>query len=175
MRRLRLSIAQLMLLVLFIGLAIGALRSPSRLMANAMWTATAGLLGWSVVAAILRRDHRRAFWVGFAVFGWLHLIVIFELYRANSADRNLLPLPSLLTSDLIDHLRNHVPPPQTGGVFVDTTFIIRHVSYTFPYLEFGQIAHLIMTLVVAWVGGRMGRLAAGWSSSPASNKVERPE
>ena len=166
MPRLRLSIAQIMLLVLVIGLAIGGLRSPSRLLANAMWTVTAALLGWSVVASILRRDHRRAFWVGFAVFGWGHLVLIFELYRANSPESKLLPLPSLLTSDLIDQLRNHVPPPQKGSVFVDTEFIIRYNSNTFPYLEFGQIAHLLMTLLVALIGGGLSRLAAGRSSPP---------
>ena len=156
MRRLRLSIAQIMLLVLGIALAIGALRSPSPLLARVTWTATAALLCGSVIAAILRHEQRRAFWVGFAVFGWVHLVLIFELYQFGSSTPKYPSLPSLLTLDLIEYLRNYVPPPRT-------TFLTGTLSINgFPYLEFEQIARLLVTLFVAWIGGGLSRLAANW-------------
>ena len=166
MRHLRLSIAQIMLLVLFIGLAIGALRSPSPLVASAIWTATATLLGWSVVASILRPEHRRAFWVGFAVFGWVHLVMSFELYRFRSSNPGAPLLPPLLTSDLIDFLRDHVSPLRKG-ISITGTFSPKG----FPILEFDQIARLLTTLLVAWIGGGFGCLAASWPAPPASRDV----
>ena len=183
MRHFRLSIAQIMLLVLLIGLAIGALRSPSPLMARTTWTATAALLCWSVVAAILGREHRRAFWAGFAVFGWVHLVVIFELYRSGSTE--LPKLPSLLTTDMVGYLRDHVIPlPPAVVTYADSnisisfTPVVRSTPAGFPYLEFEQIARLLTTLLVAWVGGMVGRLAFHWPiplAPPATEEAKRSD
>ena len=161
MRRLRLSIAQIMLLVLLIGLAIGVLRSPSPLLARVTWTSTAALLCWAIVAAIFRPVRHRAFWSGFAVFGWVHLVLIFELYRLHALNPDLAPPPSLLTSDLIEYLWQHLTPHPAVRVF---NAVVTRLADNFSYREFVQIARSLMTLLVALIGGGLGCLAAGCSS-----------
>ncbi len=166
LRRFRFGIAQIMLLVLGVGLAIGSLRSPSPLLASVIWTMIVSLLCWSVVAATLGKN-RRAFWAGFAVFGWVHLVVIFDLYRFTPADSENPPLPALLTSYLIDYLRDHVPP-RSGLIIRDVFNFIG-----FPLLEFEQIARLLTTLLAALIGGGLSRLVGrrpDATGSPATSK-----
>ena len=51
-------------------MAFTSLRSGSRLWYVALYTFTAFLLLTAVLAARFRRGYERAFWFGFAVFGW---------------------------------------------------------------------------------------------------------
>lgn len=70
MRRPRISLAGLMALVVVVGVGIAALRAASETWAGIMLLLTLGLLGVSVLGVMYRREARRAWWVGFALFGW---------------------------------------------------------------------------------------------------------
>ena len=70
MRRPGLSIAGLMLLIVPIALALAAIRYASEFCEEALLSATLAILGFATLAAIERRDSRRSFWRGFALFGW---------------------------------------------------------------------------------------------------------
>jgi hypothetical protein len=74
MRRFRFSIAGLLGVVLFIAVALAALRASTD-----AWDS--GILGVALLSlltatllAVHRRDHQRAYWLGFALFGWAYLI-----------------------------------------------------------------------------------------------------
>src|SRR5262249_39466286 len=73
MSRLRFSIASLLGLVLFLAVGLAALREATDLWDSAVFTTTVALLLVSVLLAVHRIGRGRAFWLGFAVFGWLYV------------------------------------------------------------------------------------------------------
>jgi hypothetical protein len=73
MRLLRVSILGLMGFVLVASLGLAALRFSTSNVAAVVVLLTLLLCGLAVLAIIYRRGSRRAFWVGFALFGWGYL------------------------------------------------------------------------------------------------------
>jgi len=73
MRRLRFSIANLLLVVLCSAVGFAVLRESSDLWESGLFTLTLGALLISMLLAVHRSESRRAFWFGFAVFGWTYL------------------------------------------------------------------------------------------------------
>jgi hypothetical protein len=73
MRRLRFHIGTLIVLVLVLGVSFAALRESNETWDSGVFTLTLVILLTSVLLAIHRTESRRAFWVGFALFGWTYL------------------------------------------------------------------------------------------------------
>lgn len=71
MRIPRISIAGLLWLILLCGIGLAAMRSPTLLWNQALYTATVILLLGSIFGVL----RRRPFWVGFALFGWGFFLV----------------------------------------------------------------------------------------------------
>ena len=94
MSRPRFSLGTLLLMVLFAGVAFAALKSPSDTWASALFTAAVAVLLVAVLLAVHRRDRGRAYWLGFALFGWVYFIL------------SLVPetAPRLATTGLLDAL-----------------------------------------------------------------------
>jgi hypothetical protein len=67
MRRFRIN--TLVVLVLFLGAALAALREATEIWDASVLTFTVGLLLVSILLASYRTGSRRAFWTGFALFG----------------------------------------------------------------------------------------------------------
>jgi hypothetical protein len=65
----RFTIARLLALVGFCGIAFASLRSPSQLWASTMFALALGSIPVALLNAIYGRGGRRAFWVGFCVVG----------------------------------------------------------------------------------------------------------
>jgi hypothetical protein len=74
MRRLRFTIANLLGVVLFVAVAVAALRAASEAWDGAVLGLTLLALLVAVLLAVHRADRRRAFWLGFALFGWAYLV-----------------------------------------------------------------------------------------------------
>jgi hypothetical protein len=72
-RKLRFNIANLLVLILVLGVGFAALRESSEFWASGLFTATLGSLLISILLAVYRTDSRRPFWIGFALFGWTYL------------------------------------------------------------------------------------------------------
>jgi hypothetical protein len=70
MSRPRLSLSGLMVLIFVVGVGIAALRDASETWAGIVLLLTLGLLAVSILGVVYRREARRAWWVGFALFGW---------------------------------------------------------------------------------------------------------
>jgi hypothetical protein len=77
MRKLRFPIAGLMGAVLVIALSLAALRNASETWAGATFLLTSAVLTLAVVGAVCRRDAERAWWLGFALFGWGYVLLAF--------------------------------------------------------------------------------------------------
>jgi hypothetical protein len=73
MRRFRFHIGTLIVLVLVLGVSFAALRESNETWDSGVFTLTLVILLTSILLAIHRSEARRAFWLGFALFGAAYL------------------------------------------------------------------------------------------------------
>ncbi len=64
------SIAGLLAYVMFIAIGLTSLINANRLWFSVMFLIYLGSICFATVGAVLRRGPARAFWMGFALFGW---------------------------------------------------------------------------------------------------------
>jgi hypothetical protein len=103
-RRLRFSIAGLLLAILTIGSGLAALCRPSNLAANTVFSLMVLALGVAVIAALYRNEPARAFWTGFLAFGSLYAVLsLTPCFYQNLGNR-------LLTTTILDMLYPSIPP-----------------------------------------------------------------
>src|SRR5262249_49377045 len=106
MRRFRYHIGTLVIVVLVLGVAFAALRESNDMWDSVVFTLTAGTLLTSVVVAIHQTEKRRAFWLGFALFGAAYL--------------GLSLIPSietrLLTTKALTYMDSRLPRSIPNGV-----------------------------------------------------------
>src|ERR1700722_5210451 len=73
MPRLRYNITGALGAILFVAGGFAALREADELWDSWLFSLTLGLLLFAVLLAAHRTGDRRAFWIGFALFGWGYL------------------------------------------------------------------------------------------------------
>lgn len=100
------SIGRLVVAVALCGVAFASLRAASAAWADACLTAAIALMTLAVVAASCTRDRRRAYWAGFAIGGWLYLILSCGPLCESSIG------PRLMTTAMLDLANEHVARPQ---------------------------------------------------------------
>ena len=108
MRRIRFTIASLLVVVLFVAVGFAALRESSDLWASGIFTVTLAALLTSILLAVHRIESRRAFWIGFALFGWTDV----GLSLAPSIDSRLI------TTKAFAYLDSKMPGRSVGGFTV---------------------------------------------------------
>ena len=74
MRRFRFSIASLLGVVFLVAIAVAALREANEPWDSGVFAVTLVILLVSTLLAVHRRERRRAFWLGFALWGWTYLV-----------------------------------------------------------------------------------------------------
>jgi hypothetical protein len=107
MRRPRITIASLLGVVAFIGVAFAALREPTDAWDSALLGLSLVILLASVLLAVHRTDERRTFWLGFTLFGWAYLVASvvppiasrLPTYHALVAMFEMLPRPEIHWED----------------------------------------------------------------------------
>jgi hypothetical protein len=140
----RLSVMDIMGLVLMVAVACAALTRPSELAVGLLITLVIGVLCLSICRAVLENQGRRAFWLGFSVFGWVYVTLTLGLWT----DRWLEP--SLLTTKLIDWLyESMIPQPRSPrpDVVVDIGPWMGERDYI------RRVGHAILSLIFGMVGG----------------------
>ena len=187
MRRFHFHIGSLLILVVILGVGFAALREAGDLWDSVILCATMVLLLASILLAVHRNAERRAFWLGFALFGWSYV--------------GLAAMPSieqrLLTTRVLVHLDSLVPDrsgagpaqvrsaatyssvynPAFSGVFSYTApgvvstgvngpgpvWIWDTTSGSFVWPTgasswyFVRIGHSLCALILAWLGGNLSR------------------
>jgi hypothetical protein len=108
MRRPRFSIASLLGVVVFVAVALAALRAASPAWDAGLLGVTIAALLVAVLLAVHRDGRRRASWVGFALFGWAYLAIVFVAGTE----------PRLPTTKLLAFLDSKRPRP-AGAAFAD--------------------------------------------------------
>lgn len=73
MKRFRFNIASLLSVILVLGVGFAALIEATDLWDSGVFSLTLGVLLISILVVIHRAEKRRAFWLGFALFGWIYL------------------------------------------------------------------------------------------------------
>ena len=73
MPKLRFNIASMLVIILVLAIGFAALRESNDLWDSGVFTLTIGVLLISILLAVHRTESRRAFWIGFALFGWVYL------------------------------------------------------------------------------------------------------
>jgi hypothetical protein len=154
----RTSIACMMAAVCIAGVGAAALARPSELWACTVYSATAALLLVAVLSAANSKGRKRAFWSGFAVFGWRHQLLAFW------PSPNATPTPRLLTTFLLDMLHFVV-----SGSGQDIPAYLSSMSSTVSTeVIFYQIGLSLMGLFVASIGGLTAYTFARGLGSDAS-------
>jgi hypothetical protein len=96
------GLRQLFLWTAAIALGLVALRSASPTWVSAMLGLAVATLSTSLLLVIFRRGQQRAYWIGFATFGWLYLLLLFGSWTLGRTATNNSPLraQNLLTQRL---------------------------------------------------------------------------
>jgi hypothetical protein len=138
-----------MVCILVLALAIAALRSPSDYWVSAMFSMTLGLLLTAVLGVVYRRGARRAFWLGFALFGWVYWLMSFGPWFDTWVE------PHLLLTRPIKALSNAMHPPAEfeGSIQLGTSEDFASRA-SFQVLDnFWRIGKSLAVLVVGLLGG----------------------
>lgn len=160
----RVPILAIVLVVAACAIAFTALRTASRPWHDATYTFTVFLLLIAVLASRYRRGGERAFWFGFAVFGWGFFLLGYVpwispfggLGPASSRPLNPNLLTSRVTLFLLPYLRTST---NSLGAIDPITWATL------------GIVHQIMTLVIGAVGGLIALLLRRRSRSRISLKL----
>jgi hypothetical protein len=94
----RIPIAALMAAVLFCAIAVAAIRNASDTWAGVLLLLTLGTLAAAPLGVAYRRDARRAWWLGFALFGWGYARLSLD---PSSTEESRSRLPTTALMDLL--------------------------------------------------------------------------
>jgi hypothetical protein len=182
MPKLRFNIAGLLVVILVLGVGFAALRESSDLWESGLFTAMIGILLVSVLLAIYRKGLTRAFWLGFALFGWSYLV----LAVVPAINARLITTKVLAYLDSVMELRGtsavgvlysdawsqnrqvqsavfgwrsqqRVANGQGQEWIVDASPGQLVVAFRGSSANFIRIGHSLLALLIAWLGGLLAR------------------
>ena len=147
MKSLQLPVFALIFIIVACAMAFTALKTASDLWYGAFYTFTTVVLLAAVIAARFRRGNEKAFWFGFAVFGWGFFVLGLNPFNDEGNGIEIALNRNLLTSRAILFL---VPYLRTATD--DLEHIDKITTNTIG------IAHLLITLAIAIGGGMIAIL-----------------
>jgi hypothetical protein len=106
MRRFRVHLGTLIRVVLVIGSGLAALRESNQMWDSGVFTLVLTALLVSVLLAIHRTESKRAFWLGFALFGTAYLVL--SLVASIK--------PRLVTTKALAYIDSKLPRPSPPGL-----------------------------------------------------------
>src|SRR5262245_28083647 len=128
MSRFRFSIAGFFLVLTLVAFGLAATVSQSDLAGSAAFTVFLGLLCLATAGAILRVLPERAFWLGFALFGWTYWLCEFEselptpqpsvlsgFVFARATSTSASSRPGLITHHFLQYLASNLAPSRAIG------------------------------------------------------------
>jgi hypothetical protein len=180
MRRFRFSIAGLLGVVLFVSIALAALRASTDAWDSGVLGLALLILLTATLLAVHRTDRERAYWLGFALFGWAYLVtsLIPPIESRLPTAKGLSYLDSKLpnqeaASTVLYRLLISGDPGRSGSpqpVVADLTRTgAGDWAYSWMFTgaalpgsvrtteNFVRIGHSLLALVVAFIGSRLSR------------------
>ena len=204
MARPRFTIAGLLGMVVFLAVGLAALRAATDAWDSGVFGVTLTLLLTSLLLAVHRTERRRAYWIGFALFGWAYLVMslVPPVEARLPTTKFLARLDSLLgarpwfsaLAQFIDQdnpswarpaARTVASLPQ-GDISMATSqgvLFLRDATTGSPLAVRGgtaegfvRIGHSLLALVIALIGGSLSRrlYASGRSGHDGEPISPRP-
>jgi len=167
-----------MLLVMFVAIALAALRNPSRLWASGLFSLVLTVLSLAGILALTCHGRDRGFWLGLAVSGFIY--VHFAFQAPSNYPGGQLGYPQLVPGALLDWLapKLYQTPAYVDGITAASVeFLLEaediHHSVTMKagaldYRAYRQVGHSCAAIVFGLVGAIVG--FAFLPQRPASQK-----
>jgi hypothetical protein len=174
MPKFRISIAGLLGIVAVMAIWLAGMRSASSLWTTSAATVTLTLLLTALLAAFLLSGTDRAFWAGFAVFGWSYLLLVNWDWIGGQFGHDL----TSALSEIADAMLDDVPPPAAASPSAPFTPPLPAPSSSGQALQlararqiklgnFVQIGRMALSLLFGLLGGAIARsLAQRRNSAP---------
>lgn len=159
MKNIRFSLMFLFGQVVLVATVLAAMRSPSRLWANAHFSLAFFLICLSILNSYRTTSRRRAYWVGFSLFGSAYFIAIFFPWLSYHVGQFLVTTDALdQIQPLIDSTYSPDSPPM---LLVPNTFdsylYVPPLSSPIQISPFHVIGHSFLTIIFASAGGFIGQ------------------
>jgi hypothetical protein len=186
MRTPRFNIASMLAIILVLGVGFAALRESSDLWVSGIFCVALVCLMISILLALHHTEFRRAFWIGFTVFGWIYLGLslvpsieprlmttkALDYLTAKAQGRKLKiatvrqsETSSWSVSDKVESVvfgfgDNHFGTSDQGNARIWDVATGRLIGVASGAIEnFVRIGHALFALLVGWFGGQLsGRL-----------------
>jgi hypothetical protein len=173
MTHLRFTLAQLMAIVLLVGVGLVALRSASVLWSSVVFTLTVGVLSAAILGAMARRGRARMTWAGFALFGWIYLGTTFGPWAAG----NGVTAPPYVTRWALDYWdaklfsggpmkANWTDTAPSGEMLFARFPLPPGLAFPPDAFQFRRIGHCLAAIPVGLVGAVIGRLLSTRDEQP---------
>jgi hypothetical protein len=185
MRRFRFTIGSLLGVVVFLAVAFAALREATDLWDSGVFSLSLLTMLTAVLLTVYQRERKRAFWLGFALFGWAYMTTSL-----------IAPIESRLpTTKGLAYLDS--PLPERSGTItvsypggaIATGSTVRRLAFSTDRLwstasekllsgpngsseNFLRIGHSLLALVLAFLGGCLSR---SLYSTSQSERAEEPD
>lgn len=155
MRAPRFSIARVLLAVVFCGVTFAALRSPSPLWANLLYSAVCVSIVLAAIQVVYCRGPARAFWTGFLIAGGSYFVVYSVPFLRESMCPRLVsePLVDLLYDRVARAPSSPVPVTPAPGVQSRMTSFVRNsqgLTGTWAVLAAGNTPEPTVTRWTLW-------------------------
>jgi hypothetical protein len=147
----RLTIAHIMVILLYLGVSLAALRSADAFWASATFTLAIVIVSVASIGAFARKARDRLPWAGFAVAGWASLIIWLSTGQTIGG---LNGPPLQLLSWVLSHYQSSINPQATGGRI---------------YIAYTQVSHSIEVVVIGLVGSIVARFVAVKGDRPVES------
>ena len=191
MRRFRFHIGTLLIVIIFLSVGFAALRESNGIWDSGVFTLVLVILLTSVLLAIHRTKSRRAFWMGFALFGWTYLAIslVPSIESRLATTKALAYLDSRVPGRPQNFFKLHVtagtPGNQVHSVAFspdgnrlatsslgtvrlwDATTGRRLGGWAGTTENFVRIGHSLIALLAGWFGGLLSRRL--WRASRATD------
>jgi hypothetical protein len=163
MTRFRFSLLGLGGMVAAAAMCCWALINASAWVASAALTLVGLVMSLSVVTALLAPRSARGLSTGFAVCGWLYLLMVFGPLERRVGD-------SMLTTSLLEWAAQQMPGAMTDAVAPPGGFVFAPRVPNTDYLAaFADIGQAIFTVVFALAGGLLGQFVMRRTSQEAAS------
>jgi hypothetical protein len=180
MRRIRFNIASLLVVVLVLAVGFAALRESNDFWDTGLFTLTLTVLLASILLAIHRRDARRVFWLGFALFGgsYLGLSLIPSIESRLATTKALTYLDSKVPGRIQSFFKIQFTATGSGAPGNPFAFspYWKHATSSLGTVKlwdattgrllggwagttenFVKIGHSLLALLAGWLGGLLSR------------------
>ena len=149
----RYSLATLLGIVSFIAVGCGALASSSLFMASVFFSLAVATLTAAVVGAAVTSGAARAFWIAFAVFGWMHFVLAIGPWFDDHTGELLVTRQALdrmglaMNYDVSEHT-------QMPGIWLNLPYASgNRARSSYPHLAFVVIGQCLFSVAIGWIAG----------------------